>query len=402
MTEYSSQLDGVLAEISAEAPTGHDVHKDYSRQEGRYTPITYIERYHGKLKSYLEQLEQSLQRGILRPDRTEGEEAGDQVIKLSIECLRSESKDLWVAAYLLHALCARSGFSGLKAGLHTLTQLLAQYGDQLHPRPINERTVNRLCQVADLLVRCVELSPLTDELQGSLCYRDKILADFLNGKPETDVEDYFTYGAVLPNQLEDALRETREEFLTSLSEDLEACLQEIDTYSNALASLVPAGCRLPNHTPLKKHLRTTLEFLAPFLPQPADAASSPSSGRAQEPAASASVRSAAVANRQEALERLGEIAQFFEENEPHSPISYAIRRAADWGNRPLSEVLSELLPEADMQQLKLRAGIPLPGEETGRPAPPARPQPSAGAESEEAEDSDWKFDPSQPWRQPED
>ena len=49
------------------------------------------------------------------------------------------------------------------------------------------------------------------------------------------------------------------------------------------------------------------------------------------------------ASREEAYRQLLLIAEYLARTEPHSPVPYLIRRGVEWGNKPLSELLGELI-----------------------------------------------------------
>ena len=53
----------------------------------------------------------------------------------------------------------------------------------------------------------------------------------------------------------------------------------------------------------------------------------------------------AVKNRQDALRRLAEIADFFQQTEPHSPVSYLVQRAVKWGNMALDNWLQDVIKD---------------------------------------------------------
>ena len=55
--------------------------------------------------------------------------------------------------------------------------------------------------------------------------------------------------------------------------------------------------------------------------------------------------SGAIQSRQDALKRLGDIAEFFRKTEPHSPISYLLQRAVKWGNMPLELWLQDVIKD---------------------------------------------------------
>jgi type VI secretion system protein ImpA len=70
-----------------------------------------------------------------------------------------------------------------------------------------------------------------------------------------------------------------------------------------------------------------------------------------------------LVTRDDALNALLQVADYFRRTEPHSPVSYSLEQAVRWGRMSLPELLAELIPdEAARTQLSLRAGIPKPGE----------------------------------------
>ncbi|MNP32805.1 hypothetical protein D3C76_1260090 [compost metagenome] len=58
------------------------------------------------------------------------------------------------------------------------------------------------------------------------------------------------------------------------------------------------------------------------------------------------------ASRDEAYRQLLAIAEYLARTEPHSPVPYLIRRGVEWGNKPLSELLGELI-SADAESRRL-------------------------------------------------
>ena len=63
-------------------------------------------------------------------------------------------------------------------------------------------------------------------------------------------------------------------------------------------------------------------------------------------------------NRQQALQKLNEAADYFRRSEPHSPISYLVERAVRWGGMPLMEVLAECVEDPSaLQRIQLNLGI---------------------------------------------
>jgi len=53
----------------------------------------------------------------------------------------------------------------------------------------------------------------------------------------------------------------------------------------------------------------------------------------------------AIQTRRDALNRLAQIADFFQRTEPHSPVSYIVQRAVKWGNMPLESWLQDVIKD---------------------------------------------------------
>ncbi|MGH9828773.1 MAG: hypothetical protein ACREDR_36590, partial [Blastocatellia bacterium] len=50
-----------------------------------------------------------------------------------------------------------------------------------------------------------------------------------------------------------------------------------------------------------------------------------------------------IRSRQDALFRLGQVAEYFSATEPHSPVSYLVQRAIKWGQMPLESWLEDVI-----------------------------------------------------------
>jgi type VI secretion system protein ImpA len=69
-----------------------------------------------------------------------------------------------------------------------------------------------------------------------------------------------------------------------------------------------------------------------------------------------------VHSRHEALQRLAEVARYFEVTEPHSPVAYLVQRAIKWGQMPLEVWLEDVIKDGSvLGQLKETLGIKMEG-----------------------------------------
>lgn len=73
----------------------------------------------------------------------------------------------------------------------------------------------------------------------------------------------------------------------------------------------------------------------------ADAAEGDADGEESVPASAPSGPAGAPTSREDAYRQLLLIADYLARTEPHSPVPYLIKRAVEWGNKPLSELLAE-------------------------------------------------------------
>jgi type VI secretion system protein ImpA len=65
-----------------------------------------------------------------------------------------------------------------------------------------------------------------------------------------------------------------------------------------------------------------------------------------------------IRSRGDALARLGEVADFFRQTEPHSPVSYLVQRAITWGQMPLESWLRDVIKDNNvLEQIKETLGI---------------------------------------------
>jgi type VI secretion system protein ImpA len=66
----------------------------------------------------------------------------------------------------------------------------------------------------------------------------------------------------------------------------------------------------------------------------------------------------AIQNRQDAIKCLADLAEFFRKTEPHSPVSYLVQRAVNWGEMPLEMWLQDVIKdEAVLFQLRQTLGF---------------------------------------------
>ena len=101
-----------------------------------------------------------------------------------------------------------------------------------------------------------------------------------------------------------------------------------------------------------------------------------------------------IQSRHEALQRLSEVAAFFRQTEPHSPVSYLVERAVRWGGMSLRQLLTEVVKsEGTLADIWETLGIDpeKPDSNPAGSAPPAAAPvegPAAAPETTDTDD-DW-------------
>ncbi len=77
------------------------------------------------------------------------------------------------------------------------------------------------------------------------------------------------------------------------------------------------------------------------------------------------VASGAITNREDALKRLEEVAKYFRQYEPHTPLAPGLERLIQWGRMTVAELMMELIPDASARGLFSQfTGVKLDGSDS--------------------------------------
>jgi type VI secretion system protein ImpA len=154
----------------------------------------------------------------------------------------------------------------------------------------------------------------------------------------------------------------------TLLEDLEQCQDEFARLAGALEE--KCGAAAPPTSTIRAALAACLEAVRTTardrLPSAAPEGSPPTDEETAHGAASADGPAQAggpIRNREGAFRALLQVAEFFRNTEPHTPVSYALEQAVRWGRMPLPELLTELIPDESartqfFRQVGIRPGEP--------------------------------------------
>jgi type VI secretion system protein ImpA len=361
----SLELNGLLEPIPGDDPAGVDLRADSSPSSLYY-----------QIKDA-----RSNARATERQAVAEGDESSrpdwKPVMRHGQKALSERTKDLEVAAYMIEALVRLNGFAGLRDGFKLTRGLVERYWDGIYPRPDEEGLETRLSPLTSLngddaegtLITPIAKVPITAGNDGPFAAYHFQQAQALAQVPDEKLrESRIEQGAVSMAMIERAVNETPSQFYVDLVDDLTQCEEEF----NGLNQLLEERCnsQAPPSSNIRSALtacRDTIMTLARHkLPVAAEEAANGEAAAADgqpgadgaPPAVAGSVRS-----RDDALQLLLKVADFFRRTEPHTPLSYALEQAVRWGRMSLPELLTDLIEDPGARQsLFHRVGIKPPEE----------------------------------------
>jgi len=313
------------------------------------------------------------------------------VIDLCVQALTSHTKDLQIAAWLSDAFvrCEKyDRLAGLRDGLKLMRGLIEQYWDQVFPEIDPEGDDGQFTARANIisafdfnLAFALRRIPLTASLTG-LKYSyfdwedskkfdvpDKDKIETL-GSTELEKVNALKEQAAQENKItsEDwrkAVNTTsyqvfkvRLELLNQCSEELTALDETMDArFQREARGLRDLQKSLEDVSSLARNLEreTRPPEVAASMAAPSDGPAGPPTGTRFSGFSSAP---GSVQTREDALRCLAEVAEYFRQTEPHSPVSYLVQRAIKWGNMPLENWLEDVVKDTGvLGQLRETLGI---------------------------------------------
>ena len=275
------------------------------------------------------------------------------------EFLATESKDLKIASWLVEAAAKVKQFEGMAAGLELITQLCERYWDLIHPQGNDNDFEQRAGNIRWLVVRSTQLIkeiPLTEGRATQYAWNDfeaaRVRANNaakqggtaadLNGKPSLA-------------SLEIVRRKGSKAFYQFLLDSINHCQSRAIELERVMDTKL--GGDSPSFSPLKDALDTIHKIVGrygadvglkvmglgsepvepqilrmqPLTPQTANTANM--------------ALEVTVNSREQALDQLRKIAEFFRATEPHSPVAYLADKAAAWGDLPLHSWLKTVVKD---------------------------------------------------------
>lgn len=341
-------IDQLLAPISAEAPCGVDL---------RY------EREFDQLRDLRREDDASLPTGVWQSTLKRAN--WPEVEKLTTTLLLERSKDLMLSAWLGEAWLHLQGLDGLPGSLALVAGLCERYPVQLHPQAEDgdqswrviplEWLVRRyrevlLTRVSLFGVQNSDFEAYNLEAWRRLKVQQVQVNDSKNAKTSAEA------ARNEQKKVSDQIRATPLAFWLHQQGNLllsEQHLQRLQAWSDTYLGEQGPGLRSLQEI-IQALLTLVQEFIAMHPQQPSQPlvveAPGPVAQSIEEAPAAQMFRE--PASREEAYRQLLLIAEYLARTEPHSPVPYLIRRGVEWGNKPLSELLGELI-SADAESRRL-------------------------------------------------
>ncbi|WP_251979163.1 type VI secretion system protein TssA [Salinicola avicenniae] len=290
-----------------------------------------------------------------------------EVIKLSSEALAEQSKDLQLAAWLTEGLTHREGFDGTRFGLTLVARLVDDYWESLYPEldeeDLDERAA-RLSWLGDTLVNVVRSLPLVDGEGYSLADYDESRQVENQARNDPDaMERALAEGKINDEIFQRSVVLSSTEFLqtrhaaiaaslVALGELDAICDQRFGRESPGFSTLekVFVQCRDLTEKLLRERgagvgIAKEAEAVAETQKEAAGRVEPSVTAPASAPGAPGGELRTRPESRDEAFEMLNNVARYFKEREPHSPVPYLIERAVKWGRMPLEEWLKDVIKD---------------------------------------------------------
>jgi type VI secretion system protein ImpA len=268
--------------------------------------------------------------------------------------LSTQTKDLRIAGWLVEAATKNRQFEGMAAGFELLTQLCERYWDVLHPLIDDGDAEQRIGNIAWLLTRSVQLVkevPLTEGRDTAFSWTDFEAARArVNAAARTGEAVTESPGQPGMAMLDAAKRKSSKGFYESLGKNALHCQAMLADFERTVDKRL--GTQGPSFGQLKDALGTVLNTIDRF---GADVGLKSSGNKmadggvdevnsSSSDGVAASV-SGSIKTRDQALESLRQVAEFFRRTEPHSPVAYLADKAATWGDLPLHTWLKTVVKD---------------------------------------------------------
>ncbi|MCM8857355.1 MAG: type VI secretion system protein TssA [Candidatus Thiodiazotropha sp.] len=264
--------------------------------------------------------------------------------KKSLE-VAGQSKDLRAAIYLTQALMHTDGYAGLSDGLSLIKGYIDGYWETFHPLldpddnndpTIRINTLINLCDPIDSLAAVNKIPIVDSTVMGKFSFRDIQIASGTLQPTDTESQE------VTLDQIDAAFRESTTEQSQQTLSQLRHAIECVDAIENRLNELVGVDQSpdLQSLVSLLKQVEKEVAMRAGVESLSEDSDNTVNGESTQQQAAAPGV----INNRDDVIRALERISQYYQKNEPSSPIPLLLERARRLVKMDFHEIVQDLAP----------------------------------------------------------
>lgn len=255
------------------------------------------------------------------------------------DILAHRSKDIRLFVWLGESLGKLRGFEGLSEAHGLVARAMNDYWETMYPLPEQGDQEQRIGNLNWFLLRTAQLLreiPVTHSNEGNYSTADFEAARALQSAIDRDIDnaDALSAGKITSAMFAKAQKATPFDFYSKL-------VDQISVFEQRWLELRQAiDRRLAADGPSFRGVDESLDGVRTLIARsgrgtPKIAAESETSPVATATAMRTTAYAGTIADREQALRALSDVAAFFRRTEPHSPVAYLADKAAEWGSMPL-------------------------------------------------------------------
>lgn len=297
----------------------------------------------------------------------------------SIDLLSKSTKDIQLTGWLTQSLGKLHGVKGLAEGFELTNLLLEKYWDNIFPLIEDDDEEERALKlewynknIADVITTI----PLAEGNENKLNMANWDIALDVENKSRSDAE--YRAKALAEGKFDEAVfmqavQATPLTFYTEIQNNLEKLHEHFNQFKKIVDDKLKEA---PSFTDIDKMLKSFAKTFERFVSSkgglPSEAfsddtetqdtalleTSEKASPKQAKTTGSGTMASGPITSRPVALAQLKQIAEYFQRNEPHSPVSYLVNKAIKWGQMGLNDWLNEVIKDNNiLEELKEVLGV---------------------------------------------
>jgi len=293
-----------------------------------------------------------------QPNGQTTKELWREVEKQAIKILQTQTKDLEIIAWLTEALLRNHGYGGLAVGFNIAADMIEQFWPDIYPDADEEDGnfakvmplvgLNGLDGEGTLIIpiRSVAITQSGEQIEYAVWqYQQAIeLEKISDSKIKQQKKEQ---GIISLSQLQQAARDSGDGFYQGLVGDVEACINNFKGLNQIIANL-NLSIEFPS-----SNILNALSYVSGAVKEIYGGNKATQLNNNQNKDQQNRKESTVLPpsqnkllDREEALNQLLNIADYFRRTEPQSLVPYLLERTVKWGRLPLHELMAELVSDS--------------------------------------------------------